>query len=409
MQRAQALLIGAVLRVEPHAPFRVEQIADHSDDARGVEHVQRRAAVLRRDPNGRVLLRRRRAADQERQLDPASLHLLRDVHHLVERRRDQAREADDVAVLLERGVEDPVGRDHHAEVDDLVAVAAEDDADDVLADVVHVALDGGEHDPGRSRGARLLRLHERLEVRDRALHRPRALDHLRQEHLPRAEEVADDLHPVHQRPLDDVERPSGRGSRLLGVLLDEVDDAVHERVREPLLDRRLAPGEIELALGRAAGDRPGPVDQPLRRVGAAVEEHALDALQEIGFDVLVHRELARVHDAHAEPGADRVVEERRVHRLADGVVPAEGEGEVRDAARHERARTALLQERDRLDERLGEARVLLDPGRDGEDVRVEDDVLGPEPGLARSAGRTRGRGSRPSARRSRPGRARRRP
>ena len=38
-------------------------------------------------------------------------------------------------------------------------------------------------------------------------------------------------------------------------------------------------------------------------------------------------------------------------------------------------------ERDGLDERLGEARVLLDPGRHGEDVRVEDDVLGPEPGL----------------------------
>ena len=40
-----------------------------------------------------------------------------------------------------------------------------------------------------------------------------------------------------------------------------------------------------------------------------------------------------------------------------------------------------LQERNRLDERLGEACVLLDSGGDGEDVRVEDDVLRPEPGL----------------------------
>ena len=39
-----------------------------------------------------------------------------------------------------------VGRHHHAEIDDLVAVAAEHDADDVLADVVHVALDGRQHD-----------------------------------------------------------------------------------------------------------------------------------------------------------------------------------------------------------------------------------------------------------------------
>ena len=37
--------------------------------------------------------------------------------------------------------------------------------------------------------------------------------------------------------------------------------------------------------------------------------------------------------------------------------------------------TALLDQRQRLDERLREAVVLLDPGRDGEHVRIEDDVL----------------------------------
>ena len=116
------------------------------DDARSVEDVERRLRVLRCDPHSRVLLRRRRAADQQRQVELAPLHLLRDVDHLVERRRDQAGEADDVAALLDRGVEDRVGRHHHAEVDHLVVVAAEHDADDVLADVVDVALDGGEHD-----------------------------------------------------------------------------------------------------------------------------------------------------------------------------------------------------------------------------------------------------------------------
>ena len=191
---------------------------------------------------------------EQRELDPAPLHLLRDRDHLVERRRDEPGEPDDVAVLLEGDVQDPVGRDHDAEVDHVVAVAAEDDADDVLADVVDVALHRREHDPRRRRALRLLGLHVRLEVRDGALHRARALDDLRQEHLPRAEEVADDLHPVHQRPLDDVERAGGRCARLLGVLLDEVDDAVDERVREPLADGRLAPREVELALRRAARD-----------------------------------------------------------------------------------------------------------------------------------------------------------
>ena len=43
-------------------------------------------------------------------------------------------------------------------------------------------------------------------------------------------------------------------ARLLGVLLDEVDDAVHERVRQPLLDGSVAPGEVALALRALALD-----------------------------------------------------------------------------------------------------------------------------------------------------------
>ena len=133
----------------------------------------------------------------------------------------------------------------------------------------------------RGRGLGLLRLHERLQVGDRTLHRARALHDLRQEHLPRAEEVAHDLHPVHERALDHVERARELLPRLLRVLLDEVDDAVHERVREPLLDRRLPPGEVALPLRRAARDRARVLDQPFGRVLAAVEEDVLDELEEL--------------------------------------------------------------------------------------------------------------------------------
>ena len=236
----------------------------------------------------------------------------------------------------------------------------------------------------RARGAPaggLLGLHVRLEVGDRALHRARALHHLRQEHLPVAEEVADHLHAGHQRPLDHVERPVGSLPRLLGVLLDEVDDAVHERVLEPLLDGRLAPREVDLAPRRLAAHAPGVLDEPLGRVVAPVEDDVLDELEQLRLDVLVHDELAGVDDAHVEPGADRVVEERRVHRLAHRVVAAEREAEVRDPAARPRARAARLDQRQRLEERLREAAVLLDAGRDGEDVRVEDQVLGREADL----------------------------
>ena len=68
------------------------------------------------------------------------------MHHLVERRRDQAGEADDVDLLVACRLKDLRRRHHDAEIDDLVIVAGEHDADDVLADVVDVALDGRHQD-----------------------------------------------------------------------------------------------------------------------------------------------------------------------------------------------------------------------------------------------------------------------
>ena len=65
-------------------------------------------------------------------------------------------------------------------------------------------------------------------------------------------------------------------------------------------------------------------------------------------------------------------------RLADPVVAAEGEGEVGDPAAHQGKGAALLDEAGRLDEVSGVVGVLLDAGADGQDVRVEDDVLGRE-------------------------------
>ncbi len=307
--------------------------------------------------------------------------------HLVERGRDEPRAPDDVAAFLDGAVQQDVGRDHHAQVDHLVVVAAEDHAHDVLPDVVDVALHGAEDHLALGAGAPaggdqrlLLVLHERLQVRDRLLHRPGALHDLRQEHLPRAEQVADDLHPGHQRSLDHVERALVALPGLLGVLHDEPIDPVHQRVGQALLHGALAPGEVLLLRERLAGDRLREPHEPLGRVGAAVEDDVLDVLEEVLRDVLVDVELAGVHDRHVQAGGDRVVQERRVHRAADRLVPTERERQVRHAAGDLRAGAVALDLARRLDEGLRELVVLLDPGADRQDVRVDDHVLGREPG-----------------------------
>lgn len=47
------------------------------------------------------------------------LHLARDADHLVERRRDETAETDDVHLLLLRRVQDHFLRHHHTQVDHL--------------------------------------------------------------------------------------------------------------------------------------------------------------------------------------------------------------------------------------------------------------------------------------------------
>ena len=325
------------------------------------------------------------AADQQRQIEALPLHLGRDMAHLVERGRDQAGQTDDVGLLGLRGLQDLRRRHHHAEIDDLVVVALEHDADDVLADVVHVALHGRHHDLavgaalGRAAGGLprfLFLLHERHQVGDRLLHHARRLHHLRQEHLAGAEQVADHVHAVHQRAFDHVQRPFRLGARLLGVGLDEIGDAVHQRMREPPLHRPFAPGEIGFLLLRALpaialGDR----EQALRRVGTAVEHHVLAGFAQLRIEIVVHRHLAGIDDAHVHAGLDGVIEEHRVHRLAHRLVAAEREREVRHAAGDVHVRELLADLPRGLDEGDAVAVVLLHAGRDREDVRVEDDVF----------------------------------
>ena len=106
--------------------------------------------------------------------------------------------------------------------------------------------------------------------------------------LPGAEQVADDLHPVHQRPLDDVERRGVLLARLLDVGLDEVD-------RSPCTsacDSRSSTGASRQARSTSRFV-PAPFTvsanshQPLGGVGPAVEDHVLDVLEQILRDVLV--------------------------------------------------------------------------------------------------------------------------
>ena len=190
--------------------------------------------------------------------------------------------------------EDFFARHHHAEVNDLVIVAGEHDADDVFADVMHVAFDGGQEDfPGvfvHAAGGLFLRFHERQQIRHGLFHHARGFHDLRQKHFARTEQIADDVHAGHERAFDDLQRPGKFLPGFLDVGLDKIHDAFDERVREPFLDRAFAPlilDDLGLALLLHGL---GKFDQPFGRVGTAVEQNILDQFQKILRHFLINGE-----------------------------------------------------------------------------------------------------------------------
>ena len=158
---------------------------------------------------------------------------------------------------------------------------------------------------------------------DRLLHYTGALDDLRQEHLALTEQVTDHIHAVHQRPLDDLERVIELQAGLLGVFDDPGIDALHERVADPFRDRRVAPGKVFLALlASLAGELIGNLEKALRGVVATVADHVIDPLTKLGRQLFVQAQLASIHNAHAQTGADCVIEEDCVDSLPNHVVAA---------------------------------------------------------------------------------------
>ncbi len=336
------------------------------------------------------------AADEQWHLAAAevvvALHLGGHMLHFFEARGDEAGQPDDVGAFFTRLGQNVLGGHHHAHVHHFEVVALEHHGDDVLADVVHVALHRGDDDLALGAHIATGGLHFQLlgfdvgqQMGHGLLHHPRTLDDLGQEHLARAEQVADHVHAVHQRAFDDVQRPPAFGTDGLpdffGVFDDEVGNAVHQRVAQTLAHRQLAPGQSGCIVFGRALHRFGHFEQALGGVGAAVEHHVFHALAQLGVEVVVNAHLPGVDDAHVHPGGNGVIQEHGVDGLAHRLVAAEAETHVGHAARHLGTGQVLLDPARGVDEIDRVVVVLLDAGGDGENVGIENDVFRRKPHL----------------------------
>ncbi len=392
IQRPDLLLLPVLLRLGGGAVR--EQAPGEHGAGRGVGGVEN-VVVEGGQLDGRVQGRGRGATDQKRRGEAPGGHFAAKLLHLVERRGDEPADADDVGADRFGLGEDGLAGDHDPEVGDLKTVASQHDAENILSDVMDVALDGGEQD-ARLAGAVLGGAHVGLQDLDGVAHHLGGLDDLREEHLAGGEAFAHAGHAVHQRPLDDFHRTALLLQGFHEVLLQGGRAAGNERAAETLGDRTGffaffcqvpcffgGPARIFRGFLTGLGHLLRQLDQPLRRFGVAVQDHVLDGAQQPGLDGVVGEQHPRVDDAHVQARRHGVVEEGRVHRFADRVVATEGEREVGDAAGAHRSRQVLLDPAHGFDEVHAVAGVFRDAGADRQDVDVEDDFPALVAGLLR--------------------------
>ena len=281
--------------------------------------------------------------------------------------------ADHIGLLLLGRVEDDRHRLLDAEVDHLVAVVGQDDVDEVLADVVHVALDRGQHDAALDLA--LDAVHVRLQVGHRGLHHLGRLEHERQLHLTGAEQLADGLHAVEQHVVDDLQGRALR-QRLLEIGLQALALTVHDAALEPLPQ-----GQAEQLRGPVRLDRGGvhafvQLHEPLQRVvtlAPPVVDHVQRDLALLLGNARHRQDLGGVHDGRVQARVDAFVQEHAVEHDAGGRVEPEGDvGQTQDRLH---ARVAPLELGDRLDRLQAVAAGLLLAGGDREGEGVDEDVL----------------------------------
>ncbi len=359
--------------------IRRRQIFHDMQPGKGIVGVEDAAVVFAAQIVFHIFARQRGAAADHRELQLLMMQVLHHVLHLQRRLHQQAAEPDGVGLLLDGRFDDRVRRLLDAEIHHAIAVVGEDDVDQVLADVVDVALHRREHD-GRLLAALLL-LHLRLEIGDRGLHHAGRVEHRRQLHLARAKQVADRPHAVEQDVVDQVERRivdqrlfQQFVERLLVLAVAHTLFAVDDRPLQLVFDRQridVRGGRLLLALG------PGKVVHvDLQRIAVGlVVENQLARQINFGLRNLVQRiNLAVVHDGHVEAVVHRLVHEDAVQNAPR--IDIQSERNVADAEDRLHLGQLGLDRLHRLQRLDAGGAIVFLAGRDGQRQRVEDQIAG---------------------------------
>ena len=213
---------------------------------------------------------------------------------------------------------------------------------------MHIAFHGCQQDLGGRFGVLgfcFFLLDKRDEVCDGFFHHTGAFDNLWEKHLAFGEQVADYVHPFHQRSLDDIQRARVFLPRLFRIFVNVIDNSLYERMLQSFFYGSAPPFRLFCLCFRLVtlnGFRK--FHKAFGCVWTSVEEHILDPFQQCAVNVIVHGKLTGIDNTHVEPGMDGMEQKCSMHRFPYRIVAAERERHVTDTTRY-----------------FGMGKVLLDP------------------------------------------------
>ena len=127
---------------------------------------------------------------------------------------------------------------HHPHIHHLEVITLQNNGNNILADVMHIALHRRNNNfafrlGGQTCAALFFRFFffdEGHQVGYRLLHHTRRLHHLRQEHFSLTKKIADDVHTIHQRAFDHMNRTTTFRCHLLARFFSIFNNPLRDAV-----------------------------------------------------------------------------------------------------------------------------------------------------------------------------------
>mmetsp|Transcript_40315 Transcript_40315/g.34037 ORF Transcript_40315/g.34037 Transcript_40315/m.34037 type:complete len:307 (-) Transcript_40315:1461-2381(-) len=226
------------------------------------------------------------------------------------------------------------------------------------------------------------------------LHDTGRLDDLRQKHFSGTEKVANGVHAVHERAFDDVERLLELllvETSLFGIQNHKLVYALEEGMHEPVSDGLAAPLGGNLGSRSTATSSFDLVEAGLLFLGKlkhlvggfciAIQDGILAQFTKLRIDIIVDGQFASIHNCHVHTLLDVVVEEDRVHSLANELKSSEREGKVRQPPRNFGTRANTDDFFSGLDEVHTVVVMLFHTSANSQDVEIENNIHRIEPHL----------------------------